>query len=107
MKNTFERIQNVDNLKRQIFSEKINETTSKIKNSVDNILNNKNNFESFETNTDLTREKLLADIFWLSNEKKQKLERDYSQNLSLNDVMQHLEIYMKYNKNIDSHQTVA
>lgn len=103
------RTQNLDSLKKHELDKKIIQTKTKIKNSVESILNSKNQINFYEENFDLTREIILANIFWLNEAKKQKLSKDYSENLTMANVMQHFEVFSKYKKssNNENYKIVA
>lgn len=98
MKNTLNRNQNLDYFKNKEWKNKINFTKTKIASKIEKILKIKYNFHIPEWNIDLKREILLANIFWLTEEQKIKLSKDYSENLTMNDVLEHLEKFTKIYK---------
>lgn len=98
MKN-INRIQNLDAVKKSE-NQKINFTKTQIASKIENILNLKNNNENFE-NTDLKRELMLAEIFGLTEDKKAKLKKDYSEIINVNDILIWAESYWNHQKAVN------
>lgn len=99
------RIQNLESLK-NIVPNDINFQRKKTSLAVQEIINNENiNFENW--NTDLTREIMLAKIFWLDNNKIKKLSQDYQKNITLTDIIQQAESYWNYRKTNESIYAMA
>lgn len=76
----------------------INKTKEKTKSQIENILENKNKINFSEINFDLSREKILAKVFWLKKEQIEKLEKDYEKNMTLSETISHAENYWEYEK---------
>lgn len=107
MKNTLNRNQNLDYFKNKEWKNKINFTKTKIVSEIEKILKIKYNSHIPEWNIDLKREILLANIFWLTEEQKIELSKDYSENLTMNDVLEHLEKFTNYSSNDEKYYKVA
>lgn len=97
MKTNLNRIQNFDAVKVPKFSEETNKTKNLISSKIDNILSN-NKVENFSENPDLTREIMLAKIFWLKQKNISRLAEDYNEPLSLSHVLKSAEDFWNYQK---------